>query len=152
MSPKRWRALVVTGLIALFAGLGGAWLGLRFFDQAPEPTSVHAAIHRTLELSSDQNARLEAIEARFSARRAALEQDMRDANRELAIAIDDDKAYTPRVQTAVDHFHHAMGELQKATVEHVFEMRAVLTPEQQITFDATVKAALLRSADGSERN
>jgi Spy/CpxP family protein refolding chaperone len=148
----RWRALVVTGLIGLFAGLGGAWLGLWFFDQTPEPTSVHAAIHRTLELTSDQNARLEAIEARFSARRAALEQDMRDANRELAIAIDEDKDYTPRVQTAVDHFHHAMGELQKATVEHVFEMRAVLSSEQQVTFDATVKAALLRSADGSERN
>ena len=35
-----------------------------------------------------------------------------------------------------------MGALQKATVAHVFDMRAVLTPEQAKAFDAEVIAAL----------
>ena len=36
----------------------------------------------------------------------------------------------------------AMGALQKATVAHVFDMRAVLTPQQARAFDAEVIAAL----------
>ena len=47
-----------------------------------------------------------------------------------------------QVTAAVDHFHSAMGELQKATIEHVFAMRAVLTPEQAARFDRTVVDAL----------
>jgi hypothetical protein len=38
----------------------------------------------------------------------------------------------------VDHFHAAMGDLQKATITHVFEMRSVLTPAQAEVFDAAV--------------
>jgi hypothetical protein len=49
---------------------------------------------------------------------------------ELARAIKEDKAYTPRVAAAVEHVHHCMGDLQKTSIEHVFAMRAVLSPEQ----------------------
>ena len=35
-----------------------------------------------------------------------------------------------RVSTAVERIHDAQGELQEATIEHVFEMKGVLTPEQ----------------------
>ena len=35
-----------------------------------------------------------------------------------------------------------MGELQKVTIEHVFEMREILTEEQAIVFDAEVVRAL----------
>jgi hypothetical protein len=41
----------------------------------------------------------------------------------------------------------AMGELQHATIEHVFEMRAVLTPDQQQRFDDIVRTELLRASD-----
>ena len=47
-----------------------------------------------------------------------------------------------RVQAAVDHFHAAMGDLQKATITHVFEMRSVLSPAQAEVFDAAVVEAL----------
>ena len=47
---------------------------------------------------------------------------------------------------AVDATHHAMGELQKATLEHVFEMRAILRPEQQARFDAAVDETLTNAA------
>ena len=35
-----------------------------------------------------------------------------------------------------------MGDLQKATITHVFEMRSVLTPAQAEVFDAPVVEAL----------
>ena len=40
-----------------------------------------------------------------------------------------------------------MGELQKATLSHVFAMRAVLRPDQAARFDAAVAEALTRPDD-----
>jgi hypothetical protein len=37
-----------------------------------------------------------------------------------------------------------MGDLQKATVRHVFDMREILDPDQQLQFDRKVSAALTR--------
>ena len=107
--------------------------------QAP---SLHSVVHKNLDLSAEQDRRLVAIETRFAARRPALEAEVRAANRELAAAIAASDGDSPQVQAAVDHFHAAMGELQKATITHVFEMRSVLTPAQAEVFDEAVVDAL----------
>ncbi|MCY1561279.1 Nickel and cobalt resistance protein CnrR [compost metagenome] len=103
-------------------------------------------MHRKLNLSAEQDVRLDQIEARFAARRPALEGDVRAANRELAQAIAASKGDSPEVRAAVDHFHDAMGALQKATIAHVFEMRSVLTREQARVFDAEIAGALTQES------
>lgn len=153
MSQLRTGRVVLAALAlvtaAAAAGFGGAWLYNRI-AAPPAVESLHDRLHRTLELTAEQDRRLHVIEAAFAGEKQRLEAEMRAANRELAEAISAGKAYTPQVQAAVDHFHLAMGALQKATVEHVFEMRAILTPEQQIRFDAEVRAALLAAGDKAE--
>ena len=67
---------------------------------------------------------------------------MRSANAELAGAIQTERGYAPKVTAAVGHFHAAMGQLQKETIEHVFAMWAVLTPPQAAKLDRTVVKAL----------
>ena len=57
-------------------------------------------------------------------------------------AIAAEHEYGPRVSAAVDDTHDAMGDLQKATLEHVFAMRAILRPDQQARFDAVVSKSL----------
>jgi hypothetical protein len=42
----------------------------------------------------------------------------------------EEKGYGPRVAACVEVVHQRMGDLQKASIEHVFEMRSVLSPEQ----------------------
>jgi Spy/CpxP family protein refolding chaperone len=111
-----------------------------------QPPSLHSVVHEQLNLSAEQDGRLDAIEARFAARRPGLEAEVRAANRELAAAIAASDGNTPQVQAAVDHFHVAMGDLQKATIAHVFEMRSVLTPAQAEVFDAAVVDALRADA------
>ena len=73
---------------------------------------------------------------------AALEAKLAQANAELASAMATEHQYGPRVAAAVDHAHMAMGDLQKATLEHVFAMRAVLRSEQAKRFDKAVDKAL----------
>jgi nickel and cobalt resistance protein CnrR len=147
---KVWRTIIVTAIIAFLAGAAGVFLGFGLFSDRVAHGSLDAAVHRELDLSTEQEERLEAIEARFAERRRALETEMREATREIADALTEDKAYTPRVQQSVDHFHETMGQLQHETILHVFEMRDVLTSEQQAEFDEIVRRELLRSSGQSD--
>lgn len=137
------RNLLVTVILAILAAGGGAWLSARYVvsHKAAGP-SLHDMVHKNLDLTADQSRRLEVIEKRYAAEREALEVNMRAANRELADAILQGDKDSPKVEAAVDHLHLAMGALQKATIAHVFDMRAVLNPAQARTFDAEVFAAL----------
>ncbi|QYM78830.1 periplasmic heavy metal sensor [Horticoccus luteus] len=90
----------------------------------------HEWLHRELKLTDAQHQALAPIEQSFGEKQRRLADALRDANRQLARAMAEDKAYTPRVTAAVEHVHHCMGDLQKVSIEHVFAMRAVLTPEQ----------------------
>lgn len=137
-----WKSILVTVVLAALASGGGAWLGAGWTMKRHDTPGLHDIVHQKLDLTAEQDARLDAIEARFAVRREALEADVRAANRELAQAIAASQGDSPEVRAAVDHFHDAMGALQKATIAHVFEMRAVLTPEQARVFDGEIAGAL----------
>lgn len=135
--------LVLIALVAFAAALGGTYAGRMLL--APErqtETELHALLHKDLNLNAAQQAKIEAIEQRFATRRKALELDMHAANAHLAAAMQAEHGYGPEVTAAVDHTHMVMGEMQKETLEHLFAMRAVLTPEQAAKFDRTVTKAL----------
>jgi Spy/CpxP family protein refolding chaperone len=137
------RSIALTVVLALIAAAAGAWLCAHYVvHEQTHRSSLHEMVHKDLRLSSDQKVKLDAIEATFAVRRKALETELRSANRELAAAMMESHRNSPRVQAAVDHIHHSMGELQKETIAHVFAMRAVLTPEQAKKFDAELVEAL----------
>lgn len=90
----------------------------------------HGWLHKELRITAEQLKALQPIEARHTERDRVLREQMRQANRELAAAITRSKDLTPEVTAAVEKVHRHMGELQKASLEHLFEMRTVLMPEQ----------------------
>ena len=145
MTPSR--RLLIVGLIAFLAALAGVFVGRALVD-APRAneTELHALLHRELKLSADQEKRIHLIEARFAARRDALELEMRAANIRLAQAIDAEHGYGPQVTEAIDETHEVMGDLQKETLQHLFAMRGVLDREQAAMFDKRVVKALTADA------
>ena len=120
--------LVATAAVAAVA----CYVTLHFSQHrvTPDEVTSHEWLHRELNLTAEQLKALEPIEQTFGARQRELAESLRKANRQLARVMAEDKAYTPRVTAAVEHVHHRMGELQKTSIEHVFAMRAVLSPEQ----------------------
>ena len=142
----RWKSIVLTAVLAALASGAATWASATWVMRERQPPSLHSVVHEQLNLSAEQDGRLDAIEARFAARRPGLEAEVRAANRELAAAIAASDGNTPQVQAAVEHFHVAMGDLQKATIAHVFEMRSVLTPEQARVFDAEIAGALTQES------
>nr|WP_253950702.1 periplasmic heavy metal sensor [Novosphingobium sp. SG751A] len=133
-------------LLALALGfvgaLGGAMVGRMMPHGARDETALHQLLHDELALDASQQKQIAEMNARFAVQKAQLVVQQRAANADLAAALHDEHSYGPRVAAAVDHAHHAMGALQKATLEHVFAMRAVLRPDQAARFDAGVARML----------
>ncbi|MCJ2178407.1 periplasmic heavy metal sensor [Novosphingobium album (ex Hu et al. 2023)] len=129
-------------VLAVAAGSLGAYATNRWLDGRDAPAGVHAFVHEELDLTQAQEVSLEAIERDFAAEHNDLELALRSANAGLAQAMTEEHRYGPKVATAIDRVHLRMGDLQKATVRHVFRMRALLTPEQQKEFDREVNKAL----------
>lgn len=141
------RRLVLIALIAFAAAVAGVYAARTFSDQPRKSESeLHAFLHNELKLDAAQHSKIEAIEARFAVRKKVLEMDMRAANARLAEAIEAEHGYGPKVTTAVDNVHHVMGQMQKETLEHLFEMRAVMNAEQARRFDQAVVKALTADA------
>jgi nickel and cobalt resistance protein CnrR len=133
----------LTLLLAFGAAIGGALIGRTWIAPPPPVESeLHQVMHADLKLEPAQELRIEAIEQQYAQRRQALEAELRADNARLASAIQAEHGYGPQVAAAVDASHHAMGELQKVTLEHVFAMRSVLRPDQAARFDEAVVKAL----------
>lgn len=141
-----WKSVALTAVLAALTSGAATWASATWVMRERQPPNLHSVVHEKLDLSAEQDRRLDVIEARFAAQRPALEAEVRAANRELAAAIAASDGDTPQVQAAVDHFHTAMGDLQKATIAHVFEMRSVLTPAQAEVFDEAIVDALRHDA------
>jgi len=141
MSPVR--SLLLTVALSVVAAGAGAWGGARYVaDHMRKTEPLHQVVHEKLHLSPDQDRRIEGLERDYAARRHALEGGRRAASGDLAQAMQQEHAYTPRVQQAIDRFHMAMAELQKQSILHVLAMRTVLTPDQATSFDKTVAKVL----------
>ncbi|NCP14369.1 MAG: periplasmic heavy metal sensor [Sphingomonadales bacterium] len=140
------RALIVAALVIVLA-LVGVWLG-RMLQPATHHNGaeLHALMHDELELDDTQARSLAVLERDFAERRRTLEARLKADNARLADAIAAEHEYGPRVAAAVDATHGAMGDLQKATLEHVFAMRAILRPDQQATFDTAIAESLAQPA------
>lgn len=137
------RRIVLAGVLVIALALVGVWIGRMVQPAAHHGgAELHALMHDGLDLDDAQARSLAVLERDFAAKRGALEARLKADNARLAEAIAAEHQYGPRVAAAVDATHMAMGDLQKATLAHVFAMRAILRPDQQATFDAALAESL----------
>ena len=129
-------------LTAVAAGAGG-WAGVHYgLRETRSNLGLDDLLHHELQLTPEQNGRIEALESGFAMKRKALEDEMRAANRDLAMAIATEPDYGAQARAAIERFHAAESTLQEETVKHVLSMRTVLTPPQIKRFDEAISKAL----------
>lgn len=137
------RGILLTLALSISAGALGVWGGLYYVEtHRSRAPSLHQVAHERLNLTIDEQHRIDELERAYAVKRQMLEGEMRAANVELAQAYQQSHAYTPKVQAAIDRFHRAMDALQVATMLHVIAMRQVLTPAQAARFDDAVVESL----------
>ena len=144
-----WRNLAITVVVALAAGWAGGALGVRTLapveEMLPLRQSVSAIVRNDLKLTNEQMVELQNIENRYYDRRIQLRSHVAEANRELADALMNDMAFGREAQQASQHVERGLGDLQRATIVYVLEVRDVLTPEQQVVYDRKVREVLTAS-------
>ena len=137
------RRHLVTFVVVFVAAIAGVAIGGRITaPRQPHGTELHALLHKQIALDPRQEAELDKLEASFAVTRARLEAELRAENARIAAAIEAEHGSGPQVTAAVERSHHIMGELQNATLAHVFAMRRLLRPDQAATFDRVVVHAL----------
>ncbi|BBC71675.1 conserved hypothetical protein [Altererythrobacter sp. B11] len=147
MKLRTWQTVLLLAIAAAVGSLSAIaanWL----ISESKAPAGLHAFVHEELDLSPAQEQKLDRLEERFAVEQRRLELELRSANAQLAEAMESEHRYGPGVGIAIDRVHTRMGDLQKATVRHVFAMRDLLNPRQQSAFDHEVTNAL--TADPSD--
>lgn len=142
-----WRNLLVTVLVAGIAAYIGAWAGSTRMHRAPVRASplreaVHAMAERGLKLTPAQQQSITAIDARYDHKRETLRAQISRANAEVADALALEMAFGPKAEQAINHLQSTVGELQKATILYVLEVRETLTLDQKQVYDEKVVQAL----------
>lgn len=144
------RQLIITVLLAGFAGFIGVWVGVKRVDASLNPPArpLRAAVDELSRnglsgLTSEQKAQITAIDGRYAHTRALLRGRIASANVELSDALAEDMGFGPAVQKSIEDLKSVVGELQRQTVIYVLSLRAVLTPPQRQVFDEKVVAALM---------
>ncbi len=125
------RALALLAVVAVVAGVA-CWFTARHLERQArlEAVEAHSWVHSQLNITPEQDKALSPIEQRYSEKKKHYAELLRIANQELAQAIREDRRDSPRVTATVARIHEAQGELQNATLQHIFEMQPVLTPQQ----------------------
>jgi Spy/CpxP family protein refolding chaperone len=146
-----WRNLLITVAVALLAGGIGGWMGAQKAldsdaQSLPLRQTVLEIVRGDLKLTPDQAKEIQAIENKYNGQRATLRDDVAAANRELADALMADMAFGREAQAATNHVEQGLGQLQRATVLYVLEVRDVLNPEQQTIYDRKVREVLTATA------
>ena len=140
---KRYISATIFLLFVLITAFCGIYLGQNIpINRNSDSANWHQLLHDKLHITDAQDAKLDILERKYSQKKQYLEEQMRLANMELAEAIKADKSFSPKVQEATDKIHHAMGGLQKTTLEHLFEMRPILNDEQNQKLERMITDAL----------
>lgn len=136
-------AMLVAGAVGAVAGTGAIWA---LHTAHPEPADLHSLLHKVVPLDAAEETRLDAKEREYTAHREAIEARMKAANARLASAIHADPRWSPEVEAVTKEVEAAAAELQRVTLEHVFEMREGLDPGHRAAYDKALIDALDRGA------
>lgn len=141
------RIILFLLLIVVVAGVS-AFCAMRFSracgmcEKPQSNCAPHDWLHAKLQLTPEQKEAMAPIENRFHQLYEQADARLQEANRDLARTLEKSPSFSPEVSAAIEHVHHRMGELQKLSIQHLYEMKTVLTPEQNETLMRTAQQAL----------
>ena len=125
------RGLILLGLVAVIAAASSLFTA-RYLNLTAHSKKgdAHTWIHTQLGITPEQDKALDPIEQRYAEQKKHYSEMLRIANTELGKAILEDRTKSERIEAAMARIHQTQSELQNATLQHIFEMKSVLTSQQ----------------------
>ncbi len=128
---KNWLQILFFAILLAAVAICGFYVCNRYLmHPTAGPANYHHWIHGQLNISEEQEKKLEPIEEKFDVRKDKLVAEIHATHQELSEALKQDKGDSARVKAAMARIQRVQGDLQQAVLDHVFDMRTVLTPEQ----------------------
>lgn len=90
----------------------------------------HAWMHEHLDITPEQHAIMEPLEAEFEEKRIILKTAIRKSGHEVAESISVADPNDERLKSALEALNQSQGELQRLTLDHFFAMKRHLRPAQ----------------------
>jgi Spy/CpxP family protein refolding chaperone len=90
----------------------------------------HAWMHEHLDITPEQHAIMEPLEAEFEKKRVILRTAIRKSGHEVAESISAANPNDMRLKSALEALNQSQGELQRLTLDHFFAMKRHLRPAQ----------------------
>ncbi len=137
-------ALLVVMLVTASISFGVAyWLRCRACA-TPVGPAVHDAgwLTRELSLTEAQAGQVRALETEFRAVLGKVCEQHCSARADLAAALTQPKVDSAAAQACVERMCAAEADSERATLDHILKVRAVLSPEQQTRYSAAIQAQL----------
>jgi len=137
MRSRTWFLLAAWLLVTLVVSAGTSWWlqhhgdGHKHARTGETEDAFHQWIHQNLKITNAQSAVLEPFEQDFEIRRGNVRREIREAGRELAERVRVATQLDEGIGAALDRLGRAQAELQRLTLEHFFQMKEHLEPEQQ---------------------
>jgi len=136
MTRAKW--LFVSVLCSVVMAGATSWLvtdwvlhqhGESHAQDASEP-DFHAWMHEHLDITPEQHAIMEPLEAEFEAQRIILRTAIRKSGHEVAESISAANPNDLRLKSALEVLNRSQGDLQRLTLDHFFAMKRHLRPAQ----------------------
>lgn len=135
------RLLFLTGVAALLAAVASFSLANWLARRAP-PSSVNihevAWLKSALNLTDGQVARLDTLQSEFATRTADCCQKHCAARFQLSDELAKTAPNLATAQACVERMSAAQADSERATLDHILRVRAVLSPEQQQRYAALI--------------
>ncbi len=135
-------------ILIVSSAMGSAYIGQHYFphihlqDETAKLNSFDQILHQQLSISPQQDVQLARIEETYQKQLKQFSEKLKLINIELANAVKEEKSFGPRIEKAIEENHTTLGELQKVTMKHLFEMQTVLSPEQSEKRNSVIANAL----------
>jgi Spy/CpxP family protein refolding chaperone len=137
------RKKIVIILVVVFAG--GILLGVfipRLLERRHFPSPPAHFISRYLSLSESQKKKMESLDQSFRAKLQETRTQLDEKRAELSDMLGESSPDHEKIKDKVSEIASLQAQLQRETIDHLQEVRSILTPEQEDKFLSLVRKRL----------
>jgi Spy/CpxP family protein refolding chaperone len=137
------RKKIIIVLVAVFAA--GVVSGLfipRLLKKKDLPSSPTDFISRYLSLSESQKNKIESLDRSFYARVEKIRTELSERRAELSDLLGGSSSSQEKIRDKVGEIASLQTQLQREAINHLEEIRSLLTPEQQAKFFSLIRKRL----------
>lgn len=137
------RKKTVIILVVVFAS--GVFSGLfipRLLKKERLPSTPGDFLCRYLSLSESQKEKIESLDRSFYARVEKIRTELGERRADLSELLGESPSSQEKIKDKVSEIASLQAKLQRETINHLVEIRSLLTPEQQAKFFSLIRKRL----------